>query len=115
MLFGMQGKGIDCLATHPGIADTRLYSKLDTAGKLEAKGLNAFKTVCHPSGFQSWRQELCPDNVWDTYFSIFTFGLYNSAWAYCSVYAAPIAPESCFAAIMSVINVAVVQKTKSAF
>ena len=41
----MQGKRIDCLATHPGIADTRLYSKLDTAGKLEAKGLNAYKTV----------------------------------------------------------------------
>lgn len=41
----MQGKGIDCLATHPGVADTRLYAKLDTAGKLEAKGLNAFKQV----------------------------------------------------------------------
>ena len=41
----MQDQQIDCLATHPGIADTRLYSKLDTDGKLEAKGLNAFKTV----------------------------------------------------------------------
>ena len=48
----MQGKGIDCLATHPGIADTCLYPKLDS--KIEAKVFNAFETV-HPPSKQ------CPD------------------------------------------------------
>ena len=39
-----QGKGIDCMATHPGIADTRLYPKLDTS-KPEAKAVSLFEKV----------------------------------------------------------------------
>ena len=42
--FATQGKGIDCFATHPGIADTRLYPKLDT-GKPEGKGIELFEKV----------------------------------------------------------------------
>lgn len=45
---GVQGKGIDCFATHPGIADTRLYPKLDFS-KPEAKAFNAFESVQHLS------------------------------------------------------------------
>ena len=46
--FGVQGKGIDCFATHPGIAATRLYPKLDFS-KPEAVAFNAFESVQHLS------------------------------------------------------------------
>lgn len=57
----MQGKGIDCLATHPGIADTPLYPKLDS--KPEAKAFNAFESVHHPSllSRQAFSNQQCPD------------------------------------------------------
>lgn len=58
----MQEKRIDCLATHPGIADTRLYSKLDTAGKLEAKGLNAYKKV-RPLGVSRLTSKHCVNST----------------------------------------------------
>lgn len=45
----LQGKGIDCMATHPGIADTRLYPKLDTS-KPEAKAVSLFEKIYNQSG-----------------------------------------------------------------
>lgn len=44
----LQGKGIDCLATHPGLADTPLYPKLDKS-KPEAVAVNLFEKVFHQS------------------------------------------------------------------
>ncbi|KAA6424661.1 MAG: hypothetical protein FRX49_05328 [Trebouxia sp. A1-2] len=44
----LQGKGIDCLATHPGLADTPLYPKLDKS-KPEAAAVNLFEKVFHQS------------------------------------------------------------------
>ncbi len=40
----LQGKGIDCLATHPGLAATPLYPKLDKS-KPEAVAVNLFEKV----------------------------------------------------------------------
>jgi len=40
----LQGKGIDCLATHPGLAATPLYPKLDKS-KPEAVAINLFEKV----------------------------------------------------------------------
>ncbi|KAL3155087.1 hypothetical protein ABBQ38_011150 [Trebouxia sp. C0009 RCD-2024] len=44
----LEGKGIDCFATHPGIADTRLYPKLDFS-KPEAVAFNAFESIYNQS------------------------------------------------------------------
>ena len=44
----LQGKGIDCFATHPGIAATPLYPKLDTQNKPEAKAFDIFESVSIP-------------------------------------------------------------------
>ena len=40
----LQGKGIDCFATHPGLAATPLYPKLDKS-KPEAVAVNLFEKV----------------------------------------------------------------------
>jgi len=44
----LQGKGIDCFATHPGIAATPLYPKLDKE-KPEAKAFDIFESVYNQS------------------------------------------------------------------
>ena len=54
-----QGRGIDCLATHPGIADTRLYPKLDTENKIEAKGVDLFEKASMTPTVPCMESNLC--------------------------------------------------------